>query len=66
MILPLVSICIPCHNASLYVGAALDSVLNQTWRNLEVIVVNDGSTVGSAEILEAYRHRGVQIIHETW
>ena len=60
----LVSICIPCHNAAPYVGAALDSVLAQTWRHLEIIAVNDGSTDGSEEILETYRSRGVKIIHE--
>ncbi len=64
MSLPLVSICIPCHNAATYVGAALDSVLAQTYKNLEIIVVNDGSTDGSAEILEQYRERGVRVIHE--
>ena len=61
---PLVSICIPCHNAAPYIGAALGSVLAQTWTNLEIIVVNDGSTDGSAEILESYKDRGVRVIHE--
>ena len=61
---PLVSICIPCHNAAPYIGAALDSVLAQTWKNLEIIVVNDGSTDGSAEVLEQYRERGVRVIHQ--
>lgn len=62
---PLVSICVPCHNAASYIEAALDSVLAQTWTNLEIIVVNDGSTDGSAEILESYKDRGVRVIHET-
>ena len=61
---PLVSICIPCHNAAPYVGAALDSVLVQTWKNLEIIVVNDGSTDGSAEVLEHYKERGIRVIHQ--
>lgn len=54
----------PCHNAASYVAAALDSVLAQTWKNLEIIVVNDGSTDGSAEILERYKDRGVSVIHQ--
>ena len=62
---PLVSICIPCHNAAPYVGAALDSVLAQTWKNLEIIVVNDGSTDGTDVILEQYKERGVRMIQET-
>ena len=61
---PLVSVCIPCHNAAPYVGAALDSVLAQTWKHLEIIVVNDGSTDGSAEVLERYKDLGVRVIHQ--
>jgi glycosyltransferase involved in cell wall biosynthesis len=59
-----VSICIPCHNAVRYVGAALDSVLSQSWTPLEVIVVDDGSTDGSSEILAAYAVKGVHVITE--
>ena len=61
---PTVSVLIPCHNAAPYVGAALDSVLSQTWRRLEVIVVDDGSTDGSAAILAGYARRGVRVIHQ--
>jgi glycosyltransferase involved in cell wall biosynthesis len=42
--LPLVSVVIPCFNYGHYVEAALDSALNQTFKRLEVIVVDDGST----------------------
>lgn len=55
----------PCHNAARYVGAALDSALAQTWPNLEIIVVNDGSTDGSGEILADYESRGVKVFHQT-
>lgn len=53
----LVSICIPCFNAERYVGTALDSVLAQTYPNVEVIVVNDGSTDASSSILQRYAGR---------
>lgn len=59
---PLVSICMPCHNAERYVGEAIESVLNQTYKNIELIVVNDGSTDRSWDILESYRGRGVKVI----
>jgi len=41
---PLVSVVIPCYNYGEYIEEALESVLNQTMKNLEVIIVNDGST----------------------
>jgi len=59
---PLVSVCMPCHNAERYVGEAIESVLNQTYQNIELIVVNDGSTDRSGEVLERYKGRGVKVI----
>ena len=61
---PLVSICMPCYNAGKYVAEALDSVLAQTYPNLEIIVVNDGSKDDSAEVLERYRSKRVKVIHQ--
>ena len=45
---PLVSIVIPVYNGANFLAEAIDSALAQTYRNLEVIVVNDGSTDGGA------------------
>ena len=45
---PLVSIIIPVYNGSNYMRQAIDSALAQTYKNTEVIVVNDGSTDGGA------------------
>jgi glycosyltransferase involved in cell wall biosynthesis len=61
---PLVSVLIPCHNAAPYIAAAMESTLAQTWLNKEIIVVNDGSTDGSGEILDSFRDNGVKVIHE--
>ena len=53
---PLVSIIIPCYNAERWVGEAIDSALAQTYRRIEVVVVDDGSTDGSLGVID--RHRG--------
>ncbi|MBC2360540.1 glycosyltransferase [Listeria welshimeri] len=50
----LVSIIIPVYNVEKYVERCLDSVINQTYTNLEIIVVNDGATDNSAEIIKSY------------
>jgi len=54
---PLVSIIIPNYNKEKYIKEAIDSALNQTYKNIEVIVVDDGSTDGSKEIIKSYGNR---------
>ena len=49
-----ISIIIPVYNASEYLHRCLESVINQTYRRLEIIAVDDGSTDDSAKICEAY------------
>ena len=62
MAYPLVSVCVPCHNAERFIGPALDSVLAQTYQNIEIIVTDDGSTDSTAEALRPYAKRGVKIL----
>lgn len=61
-----VSILIPVYNTSSYLAKCLDSVLGQTYSELEVIVVNDGSTDNSLDILESYahKHRNLKVINK--
>lgn len=51
---PLVSVILPIYNGAAYIGECLDSILHQTWKNFEIIIVDDGSTDNSASIIEKY------------
>lgn len=63
--LPLVSVIIPVFNVAPYLREALDSVVQQTWPHLEIIIVDDGSTDGSGKICDEYRADArVQVIHQ--
>lgn len=55
--LPTVSVVIPAHNAVLFIKEAVDSVLDQSVRPSQVIVVDDGSTDGTAEMLRTFGDR---------
>jgi len=51
---PLISIIIPTYNCEQYLAEAIQSALAQTYQNTEIIVIDDGSTDGSAEIIQSY------------
>ncbi|MGL5057386.1 MAG: glycosyltransferase [Fusobacteriaceae bacterium] len=59
---PKVSVVIPVYNVELYLKEALDSVINQTLKEIEIIVVNDGSTDGSFEIIKEYKEKDSRIV----
>ena len=56
-----ISIIVPVYNASEYIGICIDSILNQTYQNFELLLINDGSTDNSLKILEDYAKRDKRI-----
>lgn len=61
---PLVSTIIPTYNRANLVSAAIDSVLAQTYKHVEVIVIDDGSADGTLEVLNRYGNR-IQVISQS-
>ena len=51
---PVVGVVIPTYNMSKFVGSAIKSVLNQSFQNFEILVVDDGSTDNTAEVLSDF------------
>ena len=64
--LGLVSVIIPVYNVKAYLSEALESVIRQTYQNLEILVIDDGSTDGCSEICDAFaaKDRRVRVIHQ--
>lgn len=58
------SIIIPVYNVEKYLKRCIDSVLNQTYNNYEIIIINDGSTDNSSKILESYKNPKIKIINQ--
>lgn len=59
---PKITIIIPIFNSANYLIPCLDSIVNQTYQNLEIILVNDGSTDDSSKIIQDYRRKDSRVI----
>ena len=55
--MPAISIIIPVYNTKIYLKKCLDSVINQTFKDIEIICIDDGSTDGSLDILQSYANK---------
>ena len=52
-----ISIIIPIYNASIFIHKSIKSVMNQSYKNIELILVNDGSTDNSWTVLKKYKNK---------
>lgn len=55
--MPKVTVIIPVYNSEKYIGRCLDSVLNQTYKDFEILIVNDGSKDNSQKIIDSYNEK---------
>ena len=58
---PLISIIMPVYNCEQYLIESIESVITQSYQNWELIIVDDGSTDRSSEIIDAYSQKDVRI-----
>ena len=62
----LISIIIPIYNVSKYLNRCVDSVVNQTYKNIEIILVDDGSKDNSGEMCDKYQeeYSNIKVVHK--
>lgn len=61
--MPKVSVLMPVYNAERYLQEAIDSIINQTFTDWELIIINDGSTDGSETIIKAYTDKRIRLVN---
>ena len=66
MVKPKISVIIPVYNAGSYLSDCLESIINQSLKELEIICINDGSTDNSGKTLDKYatKDKRIQVIHK--
>jgi len=61
---PLVSVLMPAYNSEKYIAEAIQSILNQTVRNFELCIINDGSTDGTAAVIDQFNDPRIIKVHQ--
>lgn len=59
---PRVTVLMPVYNGEQYLGEAIESILGQTFRDFELLIINDGSTDRSVEVIESYRDPRIRLV----
>jgi glycosyltransferase involved in cell wall biosynthesis len=60
---PLVTVLLPVYNAEKYLPEAIESILNQTFQDFELLIINDGSTDGSLRIIKSYTDLRIRVLN---
>ncbi len=62
---PLITVLMPCYNAMPFLPMAIESIMDQTYTNLEILCINDGSTDDTAQVLEKYAKEDprIRVVH---
>ena len=58
----LISVMVPCYNTEKYLAKCIESILNQTYKNIELLLINDGSTDSSLQIMKDYAAKDNRIV----
>ena len=63
---PLISVIIPCYNVAMFFNRCIDSILEQTYTHLEILLIDDGSTDNTSELCDAYalQDKRIIVIHQ--
>lgn len=62
----LVTVFIPAYNAEMYISECLNSIVNQTYKNLEILIIDDGSTDDTVKIIETFNDRRIKLIKNNY
>lgn len=65
MKLPALTVLMPVYNGEKYLREAVDSILNQTWQDFELIIVNDGSTDNTESIIRSYSDERIVLLNQS-
>ena len=60
---PLVSVCIPAYNNAEYIKDTIDSILNQTYQNIELVIVDDNSKDNTYELIQGIGDERIKLYH---
>ncbi len=60
---PLATVIVPAYNAEKYIARCLDSIIHQTYENVEILVIDDGSSDKTADIVESMADKDTRVIN---